>query len=91
MKLGLQLNSFDWNGRPERFGRTLTNIAQAAEEVGFDRIGVADHVWQHPIVGGPVADAPECYATLAFLGANTERVRLTAMVSGCISGIRPSW
>ena len=82
MKLGLQLNSFDWNGGPERFARTLTNIAQAAEEAGFDRIGVADHVWQHPIMGGPEANEPECYTTLAFLAANTSRTKLTAMVSG---------
>ncbi len=82
MKLGLQLNSFDWNGGPERFGRTLADIARTAEDADFDRIGVADHLWQHPIMGGPEANEPECYATLAFLAANTERVGLTAMVSG---------
>jgi F420-dependent oxidoreductase-like protein len=82
VKLGLQLNSFDWNGGSERFGRTLANIGRAAEEAGFDRIGVADHVWQHPIMGGPVANEPECYATLAFLAANTQRAKLAAMVTG---------
>jgi hypothetical protein len=51
VKLGLQLNSFDWTGSPERIGRTLVDIARTAEEAGFDRIAVADHVWQHPIVG----------------------------------------
>lgn len=82
MKLGLQLNSFDWNGGPERFGGNLTNIARTAEDTGFDRIAVADHVWQHPIMDGPEANEPECYATLAYLAANTRRVGLTAMVSG---------
>jgi F420-dependent oxidoreductase-like protein len=82
VKLGLQLNSFDWDGGPERFGRTLVDIARTAEEAGFDRIGVTDHLWQHPIMGGPTADEPECYATLAFLAANTSRVGLTAMVTG---------
>jgi F420-dependent oxidoreductase-like protein len=82
MKLGLQLNSFDWDGGPERFGRTLADIARSAEEAGFDCIAVADHVWQHPIMGGPEADEPECYTTLAFLAANTEQAKLTAMVSG---------
>jgi F420-dependent oxidoreductase-like protein len=82
MKLGIQLNSFDWNGGPERFARNLAEIGTAAEEAGFYRIGVADHVWQHPIMGGPEANEPECYTTLAFLAANTERVGLTAMVSG---------
>jgi F420-dependent oxidoreductase-like protein len=82
VKLGLQLNSFDWNGGPERFAGTLAEIARAAEEAGFDRIGVSDHVWQHPIMGGPDADEPECYTTLAFLAANTGRAKLTAMVTG---------
>jgi F420-dependent oxidoreductase-like protein len=57
-------------------------IARTAEDCGFDRIGVADHLWQHPIMGGPEADEPECYTTLAFLAANTSTTRLTAMVSG---------
>ncbi|MBA2782559.1 MAG: LLM class F420-dependent oxidoreductase [Rubrobacteraceae bacterium] len=82
MKLGVQLNSFDWTGGPERFGRNIADIGRVAEEAGFDRIGVADHVWQHPIMGGPEANEPECYSTLAFLAANTERIGLTAMVSG---------
>jgi alkanesulfonate monooxygenase SsuD/methylene tetrahydromethanopterin reductase-like flavin-dependent oxidoreductase (luciferase family) len=82
MRLGLQLNSFAWNGGAKRFAANLAEIARAAEGAGFDRIAVADHVWQHPIVGGPEADAPECYSTLSFLAANTERVGLTAMVSG---------
>jgi F420-dependent oxidoreductase-like protein len=82
VKLGLQLNSFDWNGGPERFAGALAEIARAAEEAGFDRIGVSDHVWQHPIMGGPDADEPECYTTLAFLAANTGRAKLTAMVTG---------
>lgn len=82
MKLGLQLNSFDWRGGSERFGKTLSEIAQAAEKAGFVRIGVADHLWQHPIMGGPEADEPDCYATLAYLAAKTERIGLMAMVTG---------
>jgi alkanesulfonate monooxygenase SsuD/methylene tetrahydromethanopterin reductase-like flavin-dependent oxidoreductase (luciferase family) len=81
MKLGVQLNSFDWEEGQERFATRLAEIARASEEAGFDRIAVADHVWQHPIMGGPEANEPECYAMLAFLAANTERVGLTAMVS----------
>ena len=82
MKLGLQINNFSWAGGPARSGATLAEIARTAEECGFDRIGVADHLWQHPIMGGPEAGELECYTTLAFLAANTERVRLTAMVTG---------
>jgi len=82
MKLGLQLNSFDWVGGPKTFAPVLAEIARTAEHAGFDRIAVADHVWQHPIMGGPEAGEPECYATLAFIAASTERVGLGAMVSG---------
>jgi len=69
MKLGLQLNSFDWTGGAELLGATLAEIARTAEDAGFDRIAVADHLWQHPMMGGPEANEPECYATLAFLAA----------------------
>jgi F420-dependent oxidoreductase-like protein len=82
VKLGLQLNSFDWPGGPARFGDTLVEIARTVEDYGFDRIGVADHLWQHPIMGGPEADEPECYATLAFLAARTEEIALLPMVTG---------
>jgi F420-dependent oxidoreductase-like protein len=82
MKLGVQLNSVDWIGGPGRFASKLAEIAQAAEAASFDRMAVADHVWQHPIMGGPEASEPECYAMLSFIAAHTERVGLTAMVSG---------
>ncbi|HJQ28360.1 MAG TPA: LLM class F420-dependent oxidoreductase [Rubrobacter sp.] len=82
MKLGIQLNSFDWEGGPERFAITLADITGAAEDAGFDRIGVADHLWQHPIMGGPEANEPECYTTLGFLAASTSRISLVPMVSG---------
>src|SRR5215217_6756473 len=82
MKLGLQINNFGWTGGPARSGATLAEIARNAEDCGFDRIGVADHLWQHPIMGGPEADEFECYTTLAFLAASTSQVNLTAMVTG---------
>jgi F420-dependent oxidoreductase-like protein len=43
---------------------------------------VADHLWQHPIMGGPVANEPECYTTLGFLAASTSHISLLPMVSG---------
>src|SRR5919205_1466543 len=80
MKLVLHINNFSWPGA--RFGPTLADIGRTADACGFDRIGVADHVWQHPIMGGPETEELECYTTLAFLAANTERAGLMAMVSG---------
>lgn len=43
---------------------------------------MADHVWPHPIIGGPEAEELECYSMLAFLAANTSRIKLTFMVTG---------
>jgi F420-dependent oxidoreductase-like protein len=82
MKLGLQINNFDWPGGPARLGATLAEIAQTAEGSGFDLIGVPDHFWKHPIMGGPEAEPLECYTTLTFLAANTSNIKLTAMVTG---------
>jgi F420-dependent oxidoreductase-like protein len=82
MKLGLQINDFGWPRGAACLGPTLAEIAQTTEEAGFDLIGVADHLWQHPIMGGPEAEELECYTTLAFLAANTSWIKLTAMVTG---------
>jgi F420-dependent oxidoreductase-like protein len=82
VKLGIQINNFSWLVEPASFGPVLAEIGATAEACGFDRIGVADHLWQHPIMGGPEAEELECYTTLAFLAANTRRPKLTAMVTG---------
>ena len=81
MKLGLHLNDFDWPVAPDRVGATVSEIAAAAEAAGFDAIAVMDHVWQHPIMGGPEKPVLECYATLSYLAARTARVRLLALAT----------
>jgi F420-dependent oxidoreductase-like protein len=82
MELGLQINDFSWPVGPARFAATLAKIAQTAEDYRFDSIGVADHLWQHPIMGGPESEELECYTTLAFMAANTRHIKLMAMVTG---------
>jgi F420-dependent oxidoreductase-like protein len=82
MKVGLLINNFSWVEGSADPGATLAEIAHAAEGAGFDVVGVADHVWQHPMMGGPEADELECYSTLAFLAANTRRVKLMAIATG---------
>ncbi|MDQ3238482.1 MAG: hypothetical protein M3Q54_13255, partial [Actinomycetota bacterium] len=62
MKLGLIINDFNWIGGSSDPGATLAGIAHTTENAGFDLIGVSDHVWQHPFMGGPEADELECYA-----------------------------
>ena len=82
MKLILHLNDFTWQVAPNQYGSTLAEIAWAAEAAGFERIGVADHVWQAPQAGGPEVPELECYTTMAFLAAHTSRAELMAVVTG---------
>jgi len=81
MKIGLQIPEFDWPGGPARTGATLVEMVEAADELGFHSISVADHVLQVPQLGG--ADRPllECYTTLAFIAAHTSRVQLIPTVT----------
>jgi len=78
----LIINNFDWVGDSPDPGAELAEIARTAEEAGFDSIGVSDHVWQHPYMGGPEADELECYSTLAYLAAITSRIRLMPIATG---------
>jgi F420-dependent oxidoreductase-like protein len=81
MKLGLHMPTMDWDGGPAMLGDTLGRVVEAAEEAGFDTITVADHVWQHPIMGGPIKNQVEAYTTLGFIAAHTSRVRLLALAT----------
>jgi alkanesulfonate monooxygenase SsuD/methylene tetrahydromethanopterin reductase-like flavin-dependent oxidoreductase (luciferase family) len=81
MKLGLHIASTDWEGGPGRLGATLAEVAEAAEAAGFDTIGVADHLWLHPIMGGTERNHVEAYTTLGFVAARTRRVRLMALAT----------
>ena len=65
MRLGLQINDFSRPVVPAHLCATLVEIAQTAERCGFDRVGVADHFWQHPVMGGP--EAAELRGDTAFL------------------------
>jgi F420-dependent oxidoreductase-like protein len=81
MKLGLHIAATDWQGGPARFGETLAEIARGAEAAGFDAISVTDHLWQHPIMGGPETSQVEAYTTLGAIAAHTSRVRLLALAT----------
>jgi F420-dependent oxidoreductase-like protein len=81
MKLGFHLNDFDWTGGAARLGPTLAEIARVGDEAGFDRIGVADHFWRSHYMGSVDGPELECYTTLGFLAASTQRAKLTAMVT----------
>jgi F420-dependent oxidoreductase-like protein len=81
VKLGLHIPETTWRGGAPGLRATLRDVVGAAEAAGFDTVAVADHVWLHPIMGGPEASHVEAYTTLGFIAAETERVRLLAMAT----------
>jgi len=84
MKLGIHLPDFTWPGGAARLSRQLTDVAQGAEEAGFQMLTVMDHFWQIGGVGPPENEMLEAYTTLGFLAARTTRVSLLAMVTGAV-------
>jgi F420-dependent oxidoreductase-like protein len=81
VKLGLHIPSTSWEGGAARLGSKLAEVVEAAESAGFETIDVADHLWQHPTMGGPEASQIEAYTTLGFIAAHTRRVRLLALAT----------
>ena len=84
MKLGLHIPDFTWDGGAPELRFKLGEIAQRAEQAGVDRISVMDHLWQIQVVGPPEQEMLECYTTLGWLAAKTERVKLLAMVTAVV-------
>ena len=81
MDLGLHLSNFTWPGGPTTFTADLGRAAQLAEEVGFTKLSVMDHIWQIRGVGPVEHEMLEAYTTLGYLAAVTERIELLAWVS----------
>jgi F420-dependent oxidoreductase-like protein len=80
MKLGIGITTFPWPA--EEIGPAVSAIATAADEAGVDSLWVMDHFFQIRLSGlPPESPMPEAYATLAFLGGLTRRIRLGALVT----------
>lgn len=84
MKLGVHIADFTFPGGPATLADDLTRIAQAAEENGFARVSVMDHVWQISVVGPEDHDMLEAYTTLGYLAARTSTVELVAWVTAVV-------
>jgi len=81
MEIGLHIPDFTYPSGPAGLADDLTRIATAAEEAGFARVSVMDHVWQIGVVGPPENAMLEAYTTLGYLAARTSRVQLLAWVT----------
>lgn len=64
--------------------RDLRDIAVRAEEAGFTKLSVMDHVWQISVVGPPENDMLEAYTALGYLAACTSRIDLLAWVTAVV-------
>ena len=84
MKLGLHVARFTWPGGPPALADDLRRVAVAAEEAGFDRLSVMDHVWQIHVNGPPEQEMLEAYTALGYLAAATQRVNLLTLVTGVV-------
>ncbi len=81
MEIGLHVADFTYPNGPAGLADDLTRVVTAAEEAGFARVSVMDHVWQIGPVGPVDTDMLEAYTTLGYLAARTERVELLAWVT----------
>ena len=82
-RLGYQIPNFTYPGvAPEAIFENVVAQARAAEAAGYDRVFVMDHFYQLPGIGAPEEPMFECYAMLSALAQHTERVRLSALVTG---------
>ncbi len=84
MELGVHVADFTFPGGPTQLGADLRRIAVAAEEAGFAKLSVMDHVWQIGMVGPPENDMLEAYTALGYLAACTSRIELLAWVTAVV-------
>ena len=89
MKLGISLAGFPLGTEAAQLGPLLSRLARRADEAGADSLWTMDHFFQIPITGQP-PEAPllEAYAVLAFLAAETSRIRIGTMVT-CVAYRHP--
>ena len=81
MRIGLHVVDFTPPGGPTALADDLTRVVVAAEEAGFGRVSVMDHLWQIGVHGPPEGDMLEAYTTLGYIAARTSTVELLAWVT----------
>jgi F420-dependent oxidoreductase-like protein len=84
MQVGLHLSSFTYPNGPPALGSDLTRICAMAEDAGFTKLSVMDHVWQIRVVGPPEMEMLEAYTALGYLAARTTKVQLLAWVTAVV-------
>jgi F420-dependent oxidoreductase-like protein len=81
MRVSVSVSDYSWPGGPAEIAKRLGHIAQAADGALVHTIWLPDHLIQANPHSSPDAEILETYTTLGFLAAQTDRVRLGAMVT----------
>ena len=83
-RIGYQIPNFTYPnaaGSKQIFDTVIAQ-AKSAEASGFDRVLVMDHFYQLPGLGAPQEPMFECYSLLSALAQHTNKVGLSALVTG---------
>ena len=84
MELGLHICDFTWDGGPPAIAKHLAKVTRTADDAGFTKLSVMDHVWQIEISGPPEHEMLEAYTTLGYLAAHSSRAQLVCWVSSAV-------
>ncbi|GAA5083881.1 LLM class F420-dependent oxidoreductase [Nocardia iowensis] len=82
IRLGYQMPNFTYGQPVRELFPTVVAQAREAEAAGFDTVFVMDHFYQLPGLGTPDDPMLEAYTALAGIAASTERIQLSALVTG---------
>ncbi|WP_107658393.1 LLM class F420-dependent oxidoreductase [Nocardia suismassiliense] len=82
IRLGYQMPNFSYGQPVRELFPTVVAQAREAEAAGFDTVFVMDHFYQLPGLGEPEDPMLEAYTALAGIAASTERIQLSALVTG---------
>ncbi|MVZ99792.1 TIGR03560 family F420-dependent LLM class oxidoreductase [Actinomadura sp. LD22] len=81
MRLALHINDYSSLGPPDRMAPALARVARTAEEAGFARLSLTDHVWQISMLGEQGEPMLEAYTTLGYLAGQTRSIELQTLVT----------
>ncbi|WP_433656955.1 LLM class F420-dependent oxidoreductase [Nocardia sp. CA-128927] len=82
IRLGYQMPNFSYGQPVRELFPTVVAQAREAEAAGFDTVFVMDHFYQLPGIGNPDDPMLESYTALSGIAASTERIQLSALVTG---------
>ncbi|WP_446225770.1 LLM class F420-dependent oxidoreductase [Nocardia sp. IBHARD005] len=82
IRLGYQMPNFSNTSSVRELFPAVIAQAREAEAAGFDAAFVMDHFYQLPVIGEPEEPMLEAYSALSGLATATERIQLSALVTG---------